>query len=126
VPYSGRRVERLRARRRDRDALAAAAGRGLVGIGEGERRRQVVDLEIHLRAEQEQHRLGVDQELDPLVLDHFVERRGRLGQLHRVGHPGATAVFDPDPQACNGFACRFGQLAHPRRRRVGQTHHLPP
>src|SRR6516225_7297410 len=72
---SSRRVEGLGARRGDRDALAAAAGRGLVGIGEGESRRQAVDLEIHLRAEQEQHRLRVDEQLDPLVLDDLVERR---------------------------------------------------
>jgi hypothetical protein len=51
------------------------------------------DLEIHLRAEQEQHRLGIDQQLDPLVLDHFVKGRSRLGQLHRIGHAGAAAVF---------------------------------
>src|SRR3984957_8823088 len=77
---SGWRVKRLGARRGNCDAFAAAAGRGLVGIGESEGGGQAVDLEIHLRAEQEQHRLRIDQQLDPLVLDHFIRGGGRLGQ----------------------------------------------
>src|SRR6185503_2009968 len=53
--------------------LAAAAGRGLVRIVEHEGRGELVDLEIHLGAEQEHDRLGIDEQLDALVLDDFVE-----------------------------------------------------
>ena len=54
--------------------FAAAAGRGLVRIVEHELRRQLVGLVVHLGAEQEQHGLRVDQDLDALVLDHLVGR----------------------------------------------------
>src|ERR1700677_5156839 len=87
---SGSRLggERLGVGRGDRDALAAAAGRGFIGVAEGERRRQAIDLEIHFRAEQKQNGLGVDQHLNALVLDDFVERRDVFGEFHRVGHAG--------------------------------------
>ena len=43
--------------------FAAAAGRGLVRVVEHELRRQLLGLVVHLGAEQEQHRLRVDQDL---------------------------------------------------------------
>src|SRR5579863_6956029 len=60
--------------RLDRDTLAAAAGVGLVRIVEHELGRQLGRLEVDLRAEQEQDRLGLDQDADALVLDDLVER----------------------------------------------------
>src|SRR5215475_11851874 len=70
--------------RRERDRFAAAAGRGLVRIVEHESGRQLVDLEVHLGAEQEEHGLGIDQQLDALVLDHLVARMRALGIFHGV------------------------------------------
>src|SRR5664280_3791090 len=78
--YSGPLVLFRRALgRRELHGFAAAAGAGLVRIVEDELRRQLVGLVVHLGAEQEQHRLRIDQDLDALVLDHLV------GRLHRVG-----------------------------------------
>src|SRR5262245_7575294 len=74
--------------------FAAAAGRRLVRIVEYELRRELVGLIIHLGADQEQHRFGIDQDAHALVLDHLVGGLDLLGILHRVGHAGAAAVAD--------------------------------
>src|SRR5580700_8260494 len=55
--------------RLDGDALAAAASVCLVRIVKHELGRELGGLEIDLRAEQEQDRLGFDQDADALVLD---------------------------------------------------------
>src|ERR1700751_4174592 len=73
------RLGRFARRRRQRHRLAAAAGGGLVRIVEHEAGGELVDLEVHLGAEQEHHRLGIDQQLDALVLDHLVVRRDAVG-----------------------------------------------
>src|SRR6188472_510823 len=52
--------------------LAAAAGRDLVRVVEDELGLHLVGLVVHFCAEQEQHRLWIDQDLDAPVLDHFV------------------------------------------------------
>src|SRR4051794_38037683 len=61
-------------RGRELHGFAAAAGAGLVRIVEDELRRHLVDLVVHLRTKQKQHRFGIDQYLHALVLDHFVGR----------------------------------------------------
>ena len=86
-------------RRRELHRFAAAAGRGLVRIVEHELRRKLLGLVVHLGAEQEQHRLRIDQDLHALVLDHFVVSASALGVFHRVFHAGAAAVLDADPHA---------------------------
>ena len=83
---------------------------------------QLVDLEIHLRAEQEQQRLGIDQQLDALVLDDLVERRGAFGEFHRVGHAGAAAILDADAQADDRLVRIGDDLMDPGGRGVGDTH----
>src|SRR3974390_991720 len=50
--------------------LAAATRAGLIRIVEHELRRELLGLEVHFGAEQEQHRLRIDQNLDALVLAH--------------------------------------------------------
>src|SRR5829696_6349366 len=82
----------LRLGGRDRDGFATAAGRGLVRIVEDELRRELGGLEVHLRPEQEQHGLGVDEDLHALVLDDVLTGLAALGVLHRVRHAGAAAV----------------------------------
>src|SRR5947209_5112000 len=56
------------------DRLAAAAGGDLVGVVEDELGLHLVSLVVHLGPEQKQHGLGIDQDLDALVLDHLVGR----------------------------------------------------
>ena len=82
--------------RRQLHRFAATAGAGLVRVVEDELRLHLVGLVVHLGAEQEQHGLGIDQDLDALVLDHFVGRADLVGVFDRVGLPGAAAVLDPD------------------------------
>src|SRR5205807_3468241 len=52
--------------------FAATTGAGLVRIVEDELRLHLVGLVVHLGAEQKQHGLGIDQDLDALVFDHLV------------------------------------------------------
>src|SRR5271155_4878159 len=49
-----------------------------------------------------------------------------LGAAHRMGLAAPPAVFDPDAQPRDRFARSLSQLAHARRRSVGQSHHLSP
>src|SRR3954454_22142005 len=86
-------------RRRQLHGLAAAAGRDLVRIVEDELGLHLVGLVVHLGAEQEQHRLGIDRDLDAAVLDHLVGGADFMGIFDRVGLAGATAVLDADAQA---------------------------
>ena len=55
-------------------------------------------LVVHLGAEQEQHRLGIDEDLDALVLDDLIERLLLLRPFHRVFHAGAAAILDAEAQ----------------------------
>src|SRR3954452_17680835 len=64
--------------RRQLHRLPTATGRGLVRVVEHEGRGQLVHFEIHLGAEQEQHGLGIDQQLHALVFDNLVEVRDIL------------------------------------------------
>ena len=73
----GLRPKPLGIDRRERNRLAAAAGRGLVRIVEYELRRELRGREVHLRSEQEQHRLRVDQDGNALFLDDFIAGRRR-------------------------------------------------
>src|SRR5215212_9185739 len=86
-------------RRRQLHRLAAAAGRDLVRVVEDELGLQLVGLVVHLGAEQEEHRLRVDQDFHAPVLDHFVGRADLVGVFDGVGLPGAAAILDADAQA---------------------------
>src|SRR3954468_4642978 len=81
------------------DRLAAAASGDLVGIVEDELGLHLVGLVVHLGAEQEQHGLRIDQDLDAAVFHHLVGGAGFVGVVARVGLPGAAAVLDADAQA---------------------------
>src|SRR5580658_2585303 len=63
--------------------FAAATGADLVRVVEDELRLHLVGLVVHLGAEQKQHRLGVDQYLNALVLDHFVGGADIVGVFDR-------------------------------------------
>ena len=104
--------------------LAAAAGAGLVRVVEDELGLHLVGLVVHLGAEQEQHGLGIDQDLDALVLDDLVGRADVMGVFDRVGLPGAAAVLDADAQADDLGIGALGQLGNALRRGFGQFHDL--
>src|SRR6516225_8845266 len=74
-------------RRLELHGLAATAGTDLVGIIEDELGLQLVGLVVHLGAEQEQHGLGIYQDLHALVLDDLVGRADFVGIFDRVGLP---------------------------------------
>src|SRR5262245_44099587 len=63
--------------------FAAAAGGGLVRIVEHELGGELVGLIVHLGAEQEQHRLGIDQDTNSLVLEHLAALRDPPVIFHR-------------------------------------------
>src|SRR6185437_15712699 len=71
-----RQLALIQLRRLDRHALAAAAGVGLVGIVESEPGGEPAHLVVDLGADQEQHRLGVHDDVDSLVLHDLVEWLG--------------------------------------------------
>src|ERR1700733_10558799 len=83
-------------RRLELHRFAAPAGPGLVGIVEHELGGELLGLVVHLGAQEEQDRLGVDQHAYALVLDQLVGRLDLLGVFHRIGHAGAAAVLDAD------------------------------
>src|SRR5260221_2096174 len=111
-------------RRRQLYGFAATAGAGLVRIVEDELRRHLVGLVIHLGAQQEQHRLAVDQDLHALVLDDFFGRSHLVGIFDRIGLPGAAAIHDPDAKADDLGIGAFCQLSDPLRGSLGQPHDL--
>src|SRR5258708_36197736 len=86
-------------RSRQLHRLAATAGTDLVGIVEDELGLHLVGLVVHLGTEQEQDGLGIDQDLDALVLVDFVGRAAIMGVFDREGRPGAAAVLHADAQA---------------------------
>src|SRR3954466_2785251 len=123
-PSPGRRQLSLSLRRRQLYRLPAAAGAGLVRIVEDELRLHLVGLVVHLGAEQEQHRLGIDQDLDALVLDDLVGRADIVGVFDGVGLAGTAAVLDADAQAHDLGIGPLGQLVDALGSSVRQPHHL--
>jgi iron-sulfur cluster assembly protein len=102
------------------ERLAAAAAALLVRVAEDEARLQLVLDIVHLAAEDEQGRLGVDIDGDALVLDHLVVRLlgGRI--FDRVGQAGAALALDPEAQAGGIRRALRQQLLDPRRGGVGE------
>src|SRR6201990_2131897 len=74
APRPGQEIRSSNFCRLELHGLAAAAGGNLVRIVEDELGLHLVGLVVHLGAEQEQHGLGVDQDLHALVLDDLVGR----------------------------------------------------
>src|SRR3954464_13271401 len=72
-------------RSRQLDRLPATASTGLVRVVEDELRRHLVDLVVHLGAQQEQHRFGIDEDLHALVLDYLVCWPDIVRIFHGVG-----------------------------------------
>src|SRR3954454_829447 len=97
VCVGGESILNLRGRQLYR--LAATAGRDLVRIVEDELGLHLVGFVIHLGAEQEQHGLGIDQDLDAPVLDLLVGRPDLVLIFDGIGLPGAAAVLDADAQS---------------------------
>src|ERR1700761_827891 len=105
-----RAVSAVDAGRLELHGFAAAAGANLIRIVEDELGLHLVGLVVHLGAEQEQDRLGVDQDLDALVLDDFVGGANFMGVFDRIGLAGAAAVLDSDAQADDFGIGTLGQF----------------
>src|SRR5512146_2367482 len=116
----------LHLRRRDRHALDAAAGGRLVGVVEHEAAAQLLAHEIHLGADEEHDRLGIDEYLHALVLDHFLERLRVLRVIHRVAHARAAAVLNAHANALIFALGVRHDLADARRRGVRKADRLGP
>src|SRR5438105_11698397 len=111
-------------RRHELHGFAATAGRDLVRIVEDELGLHLVGLVVHLGAEQEQHGLGIDQDLDALVLDYFVGGAHLMGIFDRIGLTGAAAILDADAEADDCRIGARGQLGNAQRGGVRQPHDL--
>ena len=96
----------------DVEGLAAAAGAGDVRVVEDELRGELRLLEVHLRAEERQLRLLVDEDGDAVLGDDLL-LLGRLeGEGEGVGEAVAPALPHADPEA-EGAGLAGRQLADP-------------
>ena len=117
-------VRVIHAHRRDGDGFAAAAGAGLIGIIEAETGGQLVRLIVHLRPEQEQDGLRLDEDLDALILDDVFARGRGLGVGHGIFHARASALFHANTQPRDRIGAGRNDLLDALSRGVRQTHHL--
>src|SRR5580693_183098 len=99
--------------------LAAAAAALLVGIAEDKAVFELFLDVIHLGAEDEHDRLGVDQHGDSLVLNDLVELALLVGIFERVTEAGAAARAHADAHAGRRLAALREQRLNPLSRRVG-------
>src|SRR5271165_2774689 len=81
------------------ETLPAAAAALLVRVVEDEAGLERVFDVVHLAAEQEHGRGGVDEDLDALVLDHLLEPLPLLGVFDEIAEARAAARLDADTQA---------------------------
>src|SRR5271165_2638150 len=118
---------------RQRDTFPAATARRLIRILEHEGRRKTIRLDIHPRSQKVKHSLGVDDYASTCLLHDLVARL-RLGELHPVAHPRASALLDADPQASR-WALHFSKeaansidsgVAQINDRGCGEVHSLSP
>src|SRR6185295_5851875 len=79
---------------------------------------------VHLGAEQEQHRLRIDQYLDALVLHDLVGWFDIVGVFDGIGLTGAAAVLDADAQPDDLGIGALGELGDPGCRSFSELHHL--
>jgi hypothetical protein len=92
----------------------------LVWILKGKARLQSRALEIELGAEQKHQILWLDQDLHALVLDDFIGGLDFVGEIHGVGHAGAAALLDPDPQPRDRPTGRLDEFSRTCRSGFGQ------
>src|SRR5262249_51820265 len=86
---------------RNRHRLPASASGGLVWVVEDKPGGEFIDSIIHFRAEEEKHRLWIDEEAHAFLVDNLVTRIDSLGIFHRIGHACAAAVLNTDADAGN-------------------------
>src|ERR1700733_2461450 len=82
----------------DRKAGAAAAGGGRVGIVDAERGADQIVDEIDLRARQERHRGGIDENDRAVTGNHQIILGAQTFDVELVLKAGAAAALDADPQ----------------------------
>src|SRR6267154_1532800 len=100
----------------DVEGFTAAAATLFIRVAEGETRLQLVLDEIHLGAEDEHRRLGIDQDGDAVGLDDLIELALLVGIFERVGQPRAAARAHPDADAERRLAALDEQCPDPLRR----------
>src|SRR5690606_22834902 len=88
-----------------REALATAALGGGPRVAEGELLVQPLLHEVHLGAVDQRQAVGVDEDADPVLLEHRVPGLGGPGQVDGVAPAGAAGAADAEAQAEGG---RFG------------------
>src|ERR1700721_1439084 len=113
-----RRLRRL-AMTLDVKRLAAAAAALLVRIAEDKAGFELFLHVIHLGAEDEHDRLGIDQHGDALVLDDLVEFALLVGVFEGVAEARAATRAYADAHADRGLAALREQRLDALRRRVG-------
>src|SRR5262249_49844821 len=108
----------------DVEGFAAAAAALLVRVPEHKTRLQLLLGIVHLSADQEQRRLGIDHELDALGVDDLVQRLLLVGKFERVAEARAALGAHADANARSRLAAavdqRLDALGGGRRHR----HHL--
>src|SRR5690606_16153690 len=97
--------------RSDVEGFPAAAPALLVGIAEAEAGLKLVLDPVHLRAEDEHRRFGIDEDGDALVFHHLVPLSLLVGVFERVGEARAAARPYADANA-------HGRLASLREERL--------
>src|SRR3954452_5953048 len=108
----------------DMEGLAAAAATLLVRITEHEAGLQLLLHIIHLGAEDEQGRLGIDQHGNAVLLDHFVRRLLLVGIFDGVAEAGTALAAYADADPDRWLAALLQQILHAVRRRFGQVYRL--
>src|SRR5665213_330028 len=94
--------------RSDVEGFAAAAAAFFVGIAEGEAGLELVLDVVHLGADDEHRRLGIDQDGDALVLHDLVEFSLIVGVFERISQARAAARAHADPDA-GGILAALGE-----------------
>src|SRR5690606_36611841 len=75
-------------------------------------------------AEQEHRRLGLDIDVDALLLDVDVPRHRFADIVERIGHAGAAGVPDADADALDRLAAVLDDLVDARHGGIGEAHDL--
>src|SRR6185437_3381783 len=107
------------------EGFAAAAAPLLVGIAEGEARLDLVLDIVHLGADDEHRRLGIDQQGDPLVLHDLVEFAFLISIFEGVCEARAAAAAHADADADRRLAALGEQRLDAPRRGLRHHHRLP-
>src|SRR5580765_4194258 len=115
---TARRRQRLPAST-DREAFAATAFAGHVRVAEHEGRVQALPGEVDLGAVDEREARFIDDELDPVLLDHLVVRGDAVGDVDDIGVARTAGLAHAEAHA-RSRRMRAEELLHARARGGGE------